>query len=219
MELLKKLKCRLHGKDSWCWKSMELPFSGKTCIRLGVDPLWKWASAIAKGLATKFIPPDIELFHNLKRGHYKVKGRKGQQNSDDGASPMNFAVYLDTQHVAQWSIRYPSPQTPQCNRSHSLDLKPSPVRGFSAGEYNTEGLMAYLNWVAENQRDTEYTDLYDTLYRSKIGIDLFKRACGNEKAADRLYHQLTIDCLVKLGMATRLLELFQDWQVSLANIN
>ena len=107
---------------------MEPPFCGKTCIRLGADPLWEWASAIAKGLATKFSPPDTERFYNLKRDHNKVKGRKGGQNSNDGASPMNFAVYLDTQYVAQRASRFP--QTPKRTRSYSLDLKPSPVRGF-----------------------------------------------------------------------------------------
>jgi len=122
-------------------------------------------------------------------------------------------------NVAQWSIWYPNPQTLQRNWSCFLDFKLSPVWGFSAGQSDTARLMIHLNWVAENQKDLEYIDLYDTLYRSKIGIDLFKRVYGNETAAARLYHQLTIDCLIKLGIAIHLLKLFQDWQVSLVNIN
>jgi hypothetical protein len=209
--------CRAHGNDRWCWRPKDYPFDGLTHIELHAEELLQWAKGIDKGEATMNNPPNWELFNALRKKYHKNQRQKGRRKLTDDTPPMNFAVYLDTQQITQRPSRYP--QTPQRIRSRSLDLEPSPVRGFSPREYNTEGLLAYLEWVAAETHDAEYLDLYQSLFREKIGIDLFKRASGSQAEEDKMYARLKKDCLIPSGMAVRLLQLFRGWQTSLADID
>lgn len=215
---MRNLACRAHGNDRWCWRPKDYPFDGTTHIEVKAEHLLQWAKGIDRGEATISAPPNSELFNELRKNYHKNQRKTGRRRlNDDDSLPMNFAVYLDTQQITQRSSR--NLQTPQRTRSRSLDLQPSPVRGFSPREYNTQGLLAYLDWLAAETHDADYLDLYESLFREKIGIDLFKRASGSQAEEDKMYARLRKDCLVPSGMAVRLLQQFRTWQSSLADID
>lgn len=211
--------CRAHGNDRWCWRPKDYPFDGSTHIPVKAEEALEWAQSIDRGDATMETPPtNSERFNAMKKAHHRNQRQNGRGRLDDNPPPMNFSVYLDTQQIKQRSSdRYP--RTPQRIRARSLDFGPSPVRGFSPREYNTEGLLAYLNWVDKVTFSVEYVDLYQSLFKERIGIDLFKRASGSETEEEKLYVRLKKDCLMPTGMALRLLQLFRDWQTSLADIH
>ena len=214
---MRSLACRAHGNDRWCWKPRDYPFDGSTHIEVKAEEALEWAKAIVRGDATmNNPPPNSERFNALKQKHHKNQRYSGRRRFDDDVPPMNFAVYLDTQQANQQSSRYPP--TPQRPRVRSLDFEPSPVRGYCPQEYNTEGLLAYLEFIAAKTHDRDYVDLYKSLFDAKIGIDLFKRASGSRVEEEKMYARLTKDILIPSGMAARLLQHFRAWQASLADI-
>jgi hypothetical protein len=200
------LACNSHHKtDEWCWKPAEPPFNGKKCIPLNAADLLEWASAIKDNVATKFAPPVTATFWNKKKASSN-SGLRHRRKSDEPPSyvPSPVVIQLNDRHY---------PQTPRRPRATSFTV--SPVRGFPPEHYNSDGLLAYLEYLARSLRDDAFLDLYPILNNFRMGIDLFKSSTVTIDGAKQLLTELKEDCGITIGMARRLVENFQAWHKTL----
>jgi len=200
---------KMHNADEFCWKPAEPPFNGKVCIILSAAHVMAWASAMTAGTTTIFAPPNEPMFWNLKEAH--LKGRnKQRRKSDPFESSTREPVVIQLQdHTGR---RYP--ETPMRPRAKSFDI--SPVRGFNPRQYNSDGLLAYLQWLDNTYPDDGYLEIFPILSHEMLGIDIFKTATARDGSAKELVTELKKDLGIKVGMARRLVEKFREWQRSLA---
>lgn len=81
--------------------------------------------------------------------------------------------------------------------------------------YNSEGLLAYLDYLRVSLRDDSFLDVYPILNKFRMGIDLFKSSTVTADGAKQLVVELKEDCGIAIGMARRLVENFQTWHKTL----
>jgi hypothetical protein len=192
-----------HKQEEWCWKPLEPPFNGKKCIPLKAAQVSEWANAIREKVATKFSPLESETFWILKTESKGSKVRqRGRRNSD--VEPTSYSrspvvIQLNDRHYLQ---------TPR--RTRALSFTVSPVRRFAPAQYNSDGLLAYLEYLRVVLQDDSFRDMYAILSEHHIGIDIFKSAMVNVEGVKGLKDKLKQDCGIAVGMARRLFENFQN---------
>jgi hypothetical protein len=198
------LNCNEHHKqEEWCWKPLEPPFYGKKCIPLKAPQISEWANAIKEKVATKFEPPESETFWRIKAAAKGSKGvHRARRNSDEPPS------YSRSPVVIQLNDRH-YPQTPR--RTRALSFNVSPVRGFTPDQYNSDGLLAYLDYLRVFLKDDSFLDMYPILNKHRMGIDIFKSSTVTMEGMKGLKDELKDDCGITIGMARRLVENFQSW--------
>src|SRR5579859_6908522 len=152
-------------------------------------------------LPSLFAPPNEPMFWNLKEAH--LKGRnKQRRKSDPFESSTREPVVIQLQdHTGH---RYP--ETPMRPRAKSFDI--SPVRGFNPRQYNSGGLLAYLQWLDNTYPDDGYLEIFPILSHEMLGIDIFKTATARDGSAKELVTELKKDLGIKVGIAPRLVEKF-----------
>ena len=202
------MNCNEHHKqEEWCWKPLEPPFNGKKCIPLKAAQVSEWANAIREKVATKFSPPESETFWKLKTDAKGSKGvQRGTRNSDEPPS------YSRSPVVIQLNDRHYQ-QTPR--RTRALSFNVSPVRGFTPAQYNSDGLLAYLEYLRVVLQDDSFRDMYAILSQHRMGIDIFKSSTVTAEGTKGLKDELKQDCGIAIGMARRLVENFQSWHKTL----
>jgi len=193
------LNCNEHHKqEEWCWKPLEPPFNGKICIPLKVAQVSEWANAIKEKVATKFSPPESETFWRLKTEAKGSRGvQRGRRNLDEPPS------YSRSPVVIQLNDRHYT-ETPRLTCALSFNV--SPVRGFTPDQYNTDGLLAYLECLRVVFKDDLFRDIYPILNQHRMGIDIFKSSTVTVESMRGLKDELKQDCGIAIGMARRLVE-------------
>ena len=204
----------MHKTDNWCWKPTEPPFNGKVCVSLDACDIMEWADAMHAAVTTKFLAPDTETFWNRKAKNLKSKRGKSEETT---SYPPHQPVHIHLNERAH-------PQTPRPAPVSAFTI--SPVRGFASEQYNNNGLLTYVQYLADTLRDLSIMDVYPILNREQLGIhpilnqanlgiDLFKSSTATADGAKELVKDLKNDCHLTSGMARRLVENFQAWYRSL----
>ena len=205
--LRRHLLCEAHSKtDEWCWKPAEPPYNGEKCIPLKAQDLLEWAAAMRDGIATKFNPPATATFWTKKEALKFGNGRRLRRKSDEPPS------YSRSPVVIQLNDRHYS-QTPK--RTRVLSFTVSPVRGFTPDQYNSDGLLAYMQYLRAFLKDDSFLDMYTILNKHGVGIDIFKSSTVTMEGMKGLKDELKTDCRITVGMARRLVENFQTWHKTL----
>lgn len=205
--LRRQLVCEKHSKsDEWCWKPTQPPFNGEKCITLKAQDLLEWAAAMRDGVATKFNPPVSATFWTKINEANSGNGRRPRRKSDEPPS------YSRSPVVIQLNDRH-YPQTPR--RTRALSFTVSPVRGFTPDQYNSDGLLAYLEYLRAVLKDDSFLDVYPILNKHGMGIDIFKSSTVTFEGMKGLKDELKADCGITVGMARRLVENFQAWHKTL----
>jgi hypothetical protein len=196
-----------HEQGEWCWKPLEPPFNGKKCIPLKAAQVSEWVNAIKEKVATKFSPPESETFWSLKSEATGSKGvRRGRRTSEPPSYPRSpVVIQLDDRHYRH---------TPWQTRAVS-EFNVSPVRGFTPDQYNTDGVLAYLEYLRVVFMDDSFRDMYPILNQHRMGIDIFKSSMVTVGGMRELKDELKQDCGIAIGMARRLVENFQSWHKTL----
>jgi hypothetical protein len=174
----------------------------------------EWAEAMHDGITTKFLAPDKETFWNRKAKALKSKKGKSEETT---SYPPQQPVHIHLNERAY-------PQTPRPAPVSAFTI--SPVRGFAPEQYNNDGLLTYLQYLADKLRDPSIMDVYPILSREELGIhpilnqanlgiDLFKSSTTTTDGVKELVKDLKNDCHLTSGMARRLAENFQAWYRSL----
>lgn len=180
------------------------------CIPLKAVGVMVWATAIFNGAATKFYPPESPEFWVLKE-KYKPSRRPHPRCrlAEKSTHPLhNFVVQLNDRHVSKCP-----PETPQRTRGQFFDS--CRVREFTPQQYNSDGLLAYLQFLRDKYNDDVYLDVYGILSEQRVGIDIFKSATVCDASAKDLLKELKEDLGLKVGVARRLVEKFQAWHNTL----
>jgi hypothetical protein len=221
--LLEHLTCDKHKAKKYCWKPKHPPFNAAICIEISSRELSLWATAWDNGAATKFAPPEDPAFWKLLENHSAASRRRPaltngtlESASSSSSSPI-INVFYDGKsgdHDAEESL---SSDRRRQLRSSSLTGISSPVKGFRPKDYNGIGLRAFLGWCREYYEDEEYLDIFESLQANKIGIDLFKRALNSSRRTEELLRDLKADCMIKSGMANRMLHDFNVWYTTVVN--
>jgi hypothetical protein len=90
-----------------------------------------------------------------------------------------------------------------------------PVRGFTPAQYNSDGLLAYLEYLRVVLQDDSFGDMYAILSQHRMGIDIFKSSLATAEGMKGLKDELKQDCGIAIGMARCLVENFQSWHKTL----
>src|ERR1700685_3475729 len=110
---------------------------------------------------------DLVLSWMLKtEGKGSKGGQRGRRNS--AVEPPSYSrapvvIQLNDRHY---------PQTPR--RTRALSFTVSPVRGFAPAQYNSDGLLAYLEYLRVVLQDDSFRVMYAVLSEHRMGIDIFK---------------------------------------------
>lgn len=221
-ELSAHLKCDEHSNERYCWVPGAEPHNGKVHIPLDPLELELWAKGLQNATATKFNPPETELFWKLRAKYNPENPRRGtskrrpqtpeERHQDrDQRIRLEFANGPHCSH-AQYPPAYP-PATPRHGlhrRSNSHEDTSTPIKGFHPRDYYGAGLQTFLSWMTEYYGDDDYVELLSVLREHKIGIDLFKKAMHNSTQTTKLERKLEkID--IKIGMVDRLMMDFKTW--------
>jgi hypothetical protein len=209
-------QCDRHkGKDNLkCWKPLEPPFHGKTCIRMSSHYIYSWAQAWSSGTCTEFTNPNTEEFWKLKEQYTTGNRHRGVRSiTPDIASqnPVQFQLFFDKQQNPVINSNSRLNTSPSRTRSHSLEGTITSIKGFHPKEYNGAGLLAFLKSCRDFYGDDAYLDVYPSLREEMLGIDLFYKAMLSTTRATVLLIDLKTEAKIKSGMAQRLLTDFPIW--------
>ena len=218
--LLEHLTCNKHKAKMYCWKPKQPPFNGAICIEIGSRELSEWATAWDNDAATKFAPPEDPLFWKLLENHSVASRRRAALNNGTSESALSSSSSTVINVFYDGKVQRDADSADGLS-SHNCRLRPSslnsPVKGFRPKDYNGVGLHAFLGWCRDYYEDDEYLDVFEALQEHKIGIDLFKRSLRNSRRTEELLRDLKVDCMIKSGMAQRMLHDFEIWYAAVVN--
>lgn len=112
------------------------------------------------------------------------------------------------------SERNAYPSTPIIHRKYKKSVS-SPIFNMDPADYQGKGLKDFLVWCGEKYKDPERFEefVYEKLRGEDVGLDIFKDDGGIDAET------LKKECKITFGIAKRLVNSFNDWELSRKKVN
>jgi hypothetical protein len=211
-KLQDKYRCLECSSNGICYRQKH-PDTGRM-VHINLEPhiLTLWAVQIVAGTAVPCgLPTHIAEFEKLVRDAFYPPAKKkkaGQQLDSNSGFQGDVHVH---NHTTINNV--PSPATP-CNPKKLRGPANifSPIQGFTAKDYKTRGLIAFVEWCEAEYQDEEgeFREAYIQLCEKKVGLDVL-----NHLSADDLIN----GCKVQYGTAWRIVKGYPEWRAFLKVLN